>query len=238
MKKIKDNWGYIVSLILLIIFIIWMIFDYTKKKNILQEYSKNFFYMDTYINVRIYSNNSKKANEALNEIDKIYSDYHKLVDRYNKYDNIKNVYYINNNDSDSEYLEIDSRLYDLIEYGLNAYKETNGLININMGELIDIWKTYREKESGVPSTEELMSANIDINRIKISSNKILNNHPNIDLGALAKGYVSEIVSEYLESVGFDKYLINAGGNVIVGNHYGDGEYKIGIEDPTDSNFIY
>ena len=140
MKKIKDNWGYIVSLILLIIFIIWMIFDYTKKKNILQEYSKNFFYMDTYINVRIYSNNSKKANEALNEIDKIYSDYHKLVDRYNKYDNIKNIYYINNNDSDSEYLEIDSRLYDLIEYGLNAYKETNGLININMGELIDIWK--------------------------------------------------------------------------------------------------
>lgn len=238
MKKIKDNWGYIVSLILLIIFIIWMIFDYTKKKNILQEYSKNFFYMDTYINVRIYSNNSKKANEALNEIDKIYSDYHKLVDRYNKYDNIKNIYYINNNDSDSEYLEIDSRLYDLIEYGLNAYKETNGLININMGELIDIWKTYREKESGVPSTEELMSANIDINRIKISSNKILNNHPNIDLGALAKGYVSEIVSEYLESVGFDKYLINAGGNVIVGNHYGDGEYKIGIEDPTDSNGIY
>ena len=97
MKKIKDNWGYIVSLILLIIFIIWMIFDYTKKKNILQEYSKNFFYMDTYINVRIYSNNSKKANEALNEIDKIYSDYHKLVDRYNKYDNIKNIYYINNN---------------------------------------------------------------------------------------------------------------------------------------------
>lgn len=238
MEKIKNNWGYIISILLLVSFFIWMMLDYNKKKNILQEYSKNMFYMDTYINVRIYSNDSKKANNALNEIDKLYLDYHKLVDRYNKYDDLENIYTINNNTSNKEYLDIDKRLYDLIEYGINAYEKTNGLININMGDVIDIWKLYRDKGTGIPSNYEFNNINIDINKIVLRDGKILNNNPNIDLGSIAKGYVSYEVSKYLESIGFDKYLINAGGNVIVGNHYNNSEYKIGIEDPTNSNDIY
>ena len=45
------------------------------------------------------------------------------------------------------------------------------------------------------------------------NNKIKNNHPNIDLGAISKGYATEEVGKYLEEQGIQKYLINAGGNV-------------------------
>lgn len=238
MEKIKNNWGYIISLILFIIFIFWLIIDYTNKKNTLQEFSRNYFYMDTYINVRIYSTDKQKANNALNEIDKIYKEYHELTDRYNSYENIENIYSINNSTKLDEYLQISPKLYNLLEFAINAYKETNGLINVNMGDVIDIWKKYRDKQEGIPTIEELKNTNIDINKIIISDNKILNNHPNIDLGSLTKGYVTEIVSEYLESINLDKYLINAGGNVIIGNHYNNSEYKIGIEDPNNSKDIY
>lgn len=195
--------------------------------------------MDTYILVKVYSYDEKQAMEILEEVSNIYEEYHKLVDKYNLYGNLKNVYYINNNDSNDKYIEIDSKLYDLIDYSLSWYDKSNKLININIGNVIDIWKKYMETKDGIPTFEELENANNSkIDAVLLDNNKILNNHPNIDLGAIAKGYVTEIVGEYLENSGVDKYLINAGGNVKVGNHYNNGMYKIGIENPTDTSLVY
>ena len=240
MEKIKNNWGYIISAILLIIFFVYISFDYSKRKNSLQEFSKNLFYMDTYINVKIYNNDSIKSNNALNEIDKLFKEYHELTDRYNEYDSINNIYVINNNNLDDETLTLDSRLYNLIRYGIDSYNKTNNLININLGNVIDVWKKYRQNENGVPTLQELKnsgSTNIkDI--VLLENNQILNNNPNIDLGALAKGYVLQEAANYLEKIGLDKYLINAGGNVVVGNHYNNDYYKIGIENPNNRNDIY
>ena len=154
MEKIKNNWGYIISAILLIIFFVYISFDYSKRKNSLQEFSKNLFYMDTYINVKIYNNDSIKSNNALNEIDKLFKEYHELTDRYNEYDSINNIYVINNNNLDDETLTLDSRLYNLIRYGIDSYNKTNNLININLGNVIDVWKKYRQNENGVPTLQE------------------------------------------------------------------------------------
>ena len=239
MEKIKNNWGYIVSIILLIIFFVYIIFDYNKRKNSIQEYSKNIFYLDTYINVKIFDNDRKSAENALTEVEKIYSKYHKLTDRYNAYDGITNVYTINNNNLEISELTIDKELYDLISFGIDCYDKTNGLININIGEVVDIWKKYRDSKNGIHTIDELKSADINIdNIVLLSDNKIANNNSNIDLGAIAKGYVTEIAGDYLESIGFDKYIINAGGNVLVGSHYKDGLYNIGIENPNNNSDIY
>lgn len=240
MEKIKNNWGYILSIILLIVFFVYLTFDYNKRRNSLQEFSKNLFYMDTYINVKIYSNDSQKSNSALNEIDNLFKEYHQLTDRYNEYEKINNVYTINNNNLDVETLTLDSKLYNLIKFGIDSYNKTNELININLGNVIDVWKKYRENGVGIPTIQELKnSGSININDIVLlENNEILNNNPNIDLGALAKGYALQEAAKHLEELGFDKYLINAGGNVIVGNHYNNDYYKIGIENPNNSNSIH
>lgn len=240
MEKIKNNWGYILSIILLIVFFVYLTFDYNKRRNSLQEFSKNLFYMDTYINVKIYSNDSQKSNSALNEIDNLFKEYHQLTDRYNEYEGINNIYTINNNNLEKETLILDTKLYNLIKFGIDSYNKTNGLININLGDVIDVWKKYRENGVGTPAIQELKnSGSININDIVLlENNEILNNNPNIDLGALAKGYVLQEAANYLEENGFDKYLINAGGNVVVGNHYNNDYYKIGIENPNNSNSIY
>ena len=240
MEKIKNNWGYILSIILLIVFFVYLTFDYNKRRNSLQEFSKNLFYMDTYINVKIYSNDSQKSNSALNEIDNLFKEYHQLTDRYNEYEKINNVYTINNNNLDVETLALDSKLYNLIKFGIDSYNKTNELININLGNVIDVWKKYRESGVGIPTIQELKnSGSINISDIVLlENNEILNNNPNIDLGALAKGYALQEAAKHLEELGFDKYLINAGGNVIVGNHYNNDYYKIGIENPNNSNSIH
>lgn len=209
---------------------------FQKKK--ITKFEKNLFYMDTYINVTIYSDSTTDAENALNEVDNIYKNYHDLTNRYEK-NELVNVYYINNNQDKNEYLEIDSKLYDLLLYGISWYDKSNQLLNINMGNIIDIWKKYRDLGKGIPSNEEIKNASENnINKIILKDGKIKNNHPNIDLGAIAKGYATEEAGNYLEKIGLDKYIINAGGNVKVGNHYNNAKYKIGIENPTDSSEIY
>ncbi|HHW69385.1 MAG TPA: FAD:protein FMN transferase, partial [Tenericutes bacterium] len=160
---------------------------------------------------------------------------HMLTDKYNKYDGIININYINTNNSNDKYLKIDKRLYEMLEYGIKYYDITNGLININIGNITDVWKKYRDNKSGIPTYDELKnSGEIDINQIVLLDKyRMLNNKPNIDLGAISKGYTTEIVGNYLESIGINKYIINAGGNVKVGEHYKGEKYKIGVQSPID-----
>lgn len=191
--------------------------------------------MDTYINIKVYSNN-KNIDEILDNCENIYKSYHELTDRYNSYGDLVNLYYINNNKSDKEFV-VDSKLYDLISYAYSFSKETDGLFNINLGGVIDVWKKYRENLNGVPSNSELKKALMDDDIVLLEDNKIKNNDINIDLGAVSKGYTTGLVGEYLKSEGIYYFLINAGGNVLAGESYGKDFYKIGVQSPNKDGGI-
>lgn len=208
-----------------------------------QSYSKDIFYMDTYINIKLYNNDEDKTMKALNYIDDLYNEYDKLTDRYKKYDDIKNVYYINNELDIDKQIEIDSKLYDILKYSKSYYSKTNGLFNIALGNVIDIWKSYRDGvKTGIPTIDELKnSRSIDINDLMLLDNNTImkKDDISIDLGAIAKGYVTEIAGNYLESIGIDEYLITAGSSSVkAGNHYNNGKYKIGLTDPSDPTNLY
>lgn len=230
-KFVKDNVNKIIAVIIVLLLLVFYLINMFSIK----EYSSYFFYMDTDINIRLFTNNKNKAEKALKHVEQIYKEYHILTDKYKSYDDVINVNYINNNNSKEKYLKIDKKLYDLIKYGIKSYEITNGLININIGNVTDVWKKYRDNKNGVPNIEELKNAgSIDINEIVLTDDyKILNNKPNIDLGAIVKGYTTEVAGKYLENIGITKYIINAGGNVKVGKHYNGKKYRIGVQDPTD-----
>ena len=231
MKKI-----YIIIFIILFLFIFFLLYKDNYEKTI----TKNLFYMDTYIEVKLYINDTKKANRTLIEIDNIYKDYHKLTSRYEKFSSIKNVYYINEILKPNEYVKLDKRLMDIINYSIEYYYKTEGLFNVALGNVIEKWKNYRDDKIGIPTYIELKtSGSNNIEDIVIIDNKIMKKSDvKLDLGAIAKGYTTQLVGEYLESIGVNKYLINAGGNVKVGKHYSDSKYKIGIENPNNKEDIH
>ena len=206
-----------------------MVFYINKNK----EYTKNLFYMDTYINIKINSNSKSKARKALEEAQELFEIYHNLT---NRYDTNSELYLLNHTNGEIE-IEIDKRLYNLISYSYSWYNKSNGLFNINMGNVIDVWKRYRDSGFGIPTKEEL-NTDIDIkNIVLLDDNKILNNGANIDLGGVTKGYVTKLVGLKFEELGITYYIINAGGNVLVGNKTND-KYKIGIESPLKDGSIY
>lgn len=213
-------------ILICIIFIVGFYFYYNKQ-NI---YQKNIFVMDTYINIKIYSN--KNANPVLEETKKIYEEYHKLTDKHNSYDNIKNIYYINN--ALEEKIIIDEKLADILNYSINWHQESNYLFDINMGLVIDVWKKFIALNRELPTYDELQALKNKQNNLIINGNVIKNNNLNLDLGAIAKGYATNIVGKYLKEKGFNKFIINAGGHVLVGDKYNRDSYKIGIKDPSDT----
>ena len=236
MNKIKEN-----KILLIIIFLFIISFLLLILKQITHvKYEKNYFYLDTYISVKLYSNKSKKEVEDIfKEIDYLYSEYHKLTDKYNSYDNVINIYYLNEVLENNKEIEIDPKLSKLIEEGIKYNEITNGYINIASSNLIDIWKSYIEKEEGIPLDSDLNNANINILDISLEGNIYKkNNNIKIDLGAFAKGYITELVGNYLEDIGIDKYLIDAGGNIKVGNNYKKDNYVIGIQNPINTNEIF
>lgn len=219
--------GVVLLIILMLCITIYICFS---KK---QEYTKNIYYMDTYIYVKIYEHNKNEAQSALNTVEQLYKEYHELTDRYNHYDGIINIYDIYHNESDEQYLTLDSKLYEILEYA-DSWNKKYYKLNIEMGNIIDVWKKYRDSNNGIPSLQELELENNSVELVLLEDNKILNNHPNLDLGSIAKGYATEKAGQYLESIGITEYLINAGGNVKVGSCYENDYYKIGVQSPVDN----
>ncbi len=188
---------------------------------------KTIFVMDTFVNIKIYSDQEEKA--VLNEIEELFAYYHQLTDRYESVDNMVNVYSINN--MDEEYLIIDEELVSLINYGLDFYVKSEGLFDIGMGNLIDVWKKHIQEGEGLPKQEDLNQ--IEKSEIIIKDNKIYQG-VNLDLGALAKGYALSKVEELLKEREIDQYIINAGGQVLVGERYRDVPYNIGVAHPFEN----
>lgn len=225
----------IISIIIFLIILSIIIFI-LKKFNYV-EYEKNYFYLDTMINVKITTNKSNVDN-VFEEIDYLYSTYNKLADKYNSYDNIINVYYLNEVLKNNEEVKIDSRLSALINEGIKYYDITNGYINIASGNLIDVWKKYIDLQEGLPTKEEL-DVNINITDITLNNDIYSKkNDVTIDLGSYTKGYVTELVGSYLESIGINNYIIDAGGNIKVGMPYKKDNFKVGIIDPINNNDIF
>lgn len=228
----KKYGKYLLLLLIVIFIIVVLVIDMNKERL----YSRNYFYMDTYINVKFNTKNKNKAEIVLKKINDIYSKYQKLTDVYDKDSEIS---YINDNDSSKEEIEIDKELYNILELSLSWYNKSNHKFNINMDKVIKIWKRYRDNKDGIPELEELETAKNSINELELlGNNKIKNNKPSIDLGAIAKGYATGKVASMLKENNINSFVINAGGNVVVGKPSNKDNYSIGIESPLKDGSVY
>lgn len=185
-------------------------------------YSKNLFYMDTVINIKIYDNDINKVNKAFTDLDNLYQKYEQITNFYDKNSELSKL----NNNVD---INISNELWQLIKIGNDWYYKSNGLLNINIGNLTKVWHDFRENQDELPNVE-----NITIDKLNIENEKITNKEVSIDLGAIAKGYVTELAGNYLEENGLEYYIINAGGNVKTGKSH-KGYYNIGIASPVNQN---
>lgn len=229
----KENYGPIIATILILVFVLYVAIDSQK----IREYHKDVEYMNDYINIKLYTKSPRKAKKALQEIEKIYQKYDRITDRTKEYKDVYNPYFIRTTKRKNMDLEIDSDLYEMLVFGKKMYEIADGSLNISAGDVTDIWN--QEKNNKEKNPEAYTGVVTDINQIEfLSENVLRNNHVNINVGPIRKGFASEKVRAYLEKAGIDSYLINTGGTILAGNHYDAGVYTIGLEEPHTAGAYY
>ncbi|MDD4090717.1 MAG: FAD:protein FMN transferase [Acholeplasmataceae bacterium] len=206
--------------------------------------------MNTTISVDFYGG----SEEDLKEIIDIYAKYSQIssnfrrheVDSDSPYYNWTNVYLINEKRG-IEAVEVSDELFELIEYSLWLIDDTNGYFNPLMGNAIDIWKEVITAFKKVEISEEVYNETLasleNLTKASELKEKIVLNKDNksvylkdksvlLDLGAVAKGYATNLATNYLIEQGIKYYMIDAGSsNIAIGTHIEKRAYRIGNKDP-------
>ena len=132
------------------------------------------------------------------------------------------VYRLNEADG---FISVSDDTLRLLEKSVYYGNLTDGKFDITICPVSELWDF---KNQIVPSRSEIAEAlkNVDYHSIEIKGNTANLNGKKIDLGGIAKGYITDKVISYFESKGVKKALVNLGGNIRV-----TGEFNIGIRKP-------
>jgi len=190
------------------------------------KYSTSLFAMDTYITLDLYGENAKiSANESETKIKELENLLSTTLET-------SEIYNINKNSG--KQTEIRKETEDIINFAIFMAKKTCGAFDLTIYPVVKEWGfttgNYKIPEQNVLDN---LIRNVGYEKIKISGNKItVPENTQLDLGAMAKGYTSDIVTEIIRNYGVKSGIVNIGGNVqIIGSKPDGSKWKIGLTNP-------
>ncbi len=211
-----------------------------------EKYSDEFLdTFDTSVIVMAYAKSEEEFDDIYNTVYDTFINLHKQFDIYHDYDGINNIKTINDNAGVAP-VKVDPVVIDMLKLAKDWYGKTNGIVNVAMGSVLSIWHDYREAGEYDPATAELPPMDqlqdaalyTDINGVVIdeqASTVYLNDsRMRLDVGAVAKGYATEVAADKLIEKGYDSVLLSAGGNIRAIGTPKDGvrsKWSVGIKDP-------
>ncbi len=157
---------------------------------------------------------------------------------FNYYDPESEVSRINKNAGFVE-VKVSKELIECLEEALKIYELTDHSFNIMLAPLIKIWKDFikRKKARFFPSKQlilkKLKLINIDDLVINKKEHKVFlkRKGQQIDLGGIAKGFITDKLADFLRHKGLNNFLIDAGGDVYCAGKNLDKKWKIAIRNP-------
>jgi thiamine biosynthesis lipoprotein len=205
-----------------------------------------FSFFDTVSYVYSYANDSDEQFGAnCDTVAKTLEEYHHLFDIYYEYTGVNNLCTLNKN-AGGEPLKVDQKLIDFLIYAKQLYNLTDGEMNVMMGSVLRPWHDCRTAAStdpqnaSIPDMQQLISAaeHTDISSLEIDDEnntvRIVDPDARIDVGALGKGYATEMAAKLLENKGVMSYVLNIGGNIrIIGTKPSGDGWLTGIKNPMD-----
>lgn len=128
-------------------------------------------------------------------------------------------------------------VFSLIKQAKAASLLKNSCFNVAIGPLVKLWKIGFSGHA-IPDADKIIQALALTDPLRI----ILNEDDNsvflesagmeIDLGAIAKGYIADLIKALLYQQGIDDALINLGGNVFaIGRSLTQGAWSVGLQKP-------
>ena len=207
-------------------------------------------YFDTSLSLSIYVEDNGDAAAIFACTEAIYRHIHQIATRYDGFEGVINPYVINQQPNMDHV--IDPLLFDMIALAIEYHALTEGLFDITIGPVVDVWggAMIRCQEGGpceVPSSEALDAAAMFVGIDRITLNEEaqtvrLADNVSIDLGGIAKGFAARVVGDYLRAhPAVSGFILNAGtSNIEVNGRHpvrANERWLIGLTDPDSPSFL-
>ncbi len=183
-------------------------------------------YFDTAVSVTIYG---ERADELLKGCFELCDEMEDILSAQNEDSELFRV-----NHRGSEEVPVSEELAECIAMGLEAGEISEGEFDITILPVSELWD-FRTGKNEVPDPAKIQTAlkKVDRNAVLLESGKLTFSSEDtmIDLGAVAKGYISGRLKDYLKSEGCEGAVINLGGNVSTLGRKSSGPFRIGIQKP-------
>lgn len=191
------------------------------------------YYFDTYVYVKLYGCGSDELAKAAVEL----CGYYEKIFSRTLEDSL--LYELNQNKSMEIATEEQRILADIISLGIEYGDKTGGGLDIAIEPLSSLWD-FTDASSTVPDRaliEKALNAP-DYTAIEITENSINLNGASLDLGAVAKGYAADRISEYLREHNVDSAIVDLGGNILcIGDKPSGEDFVIGVKKPFSNETI-
>ena len=129
-------------------------------------------------------------------------------------------------------------LLPVLKESQTVYDNTNGAFDPTVGPLVNIWgfgPSGPELKDSVDIRNLLTT--VGFNKIEFDQKQLRKKVPGIylDFSAIAKGYGSDVVGEFLIKKGISNYLVEIGGELVAKGVNEKGElWKVGVNRPVES----
>nr|PZN10259.1 MAG: thiamine biosynthesis protein ApbE [Caldicoprobacter oshimai] len=197
----------------------------------LQEYRKDIFALDTWVNIRIYA-----GKEGPDILDKAIRRIEEIENRMSVTIPDSDVSRINSN-AGKQPVKVHDDTFEVIKKALEYAEISNGAFDITIYPIVKLWGITSEHPR-VPSNAEIRDKLrfVDYRNVVLDEDEktVYLKKPGmgIDLGAIAKGYAADEVARILREEGVVHALINMGGNMVAMGGKPNGQpWRIGIQDP-------
>ena len=124
---------------------------------------------------------------------------------------------------------------DNFNYAMRAAELSDGLFDPTVGPLVQAWGFhFKEGMEMTPEIVDSLRQFVDYRKIKIEDGKVIKENPNmtLDFNAVAQGYTTDVIGDFLLSKNVNNFLVDVGGEILAKGCKPNGHlWKVGIEKP-------
>lgn len=187
---------------------------------------KQFFAMNTYISLTAYGSEAEAALSGAEE------QIRELEDLWSVTEEQSEIYRLNHHQENS--MTVSTETADLISYALDMAKQTDGALGPTIYPVLCEWG-FTTKEHNVPSAEEIerILEYVGYEKVVLYGTEIeMPEGVQLDMGAVAKGYIGDLVIQRMKEQGISSAMLSLGGNIQVIGTKPDGSlWRVGLRDP-------